>query len=260
GEEQDQNNSEQGSPAGSHCSEVGLDQQSVSDTGSVTSFDFLNDQGDSIDMNAAQRSNSDGPNKTPPKSFTDNSVSTLPPASASQNRNGSGDATQLILQKLNQIMGTQKRHSEMLQKLMASQGLSIEAIPKPKGWPDKLPIPGESQFFTFELFLTKQSNFDFTVNYFANSTGHKDFAETTRDILKQLISQSLKQHLNWIGTDKKFGLKSRKTGDLLIAAVKMRHERVATKEITKVISTWLRNNISKKRNPAEPDGSESNSD
>ncbi|KAJ1528978.1 hypothetical protein ONE63_007345 [Megalurothrips usitatus] len=141
----------------------------------------------------------------------------------------------------------------MLQKLMASQGLSIEAIPKPKGWPDKLPLPGESQFFTFELFLSKQSNFDFAVNYFANSTGHRDFAETTRDILKELISRKLKERLNWVGSEKKFGLKQRNTGKLVIAAVKMRHDRVSPAEVGTVISVWLRNNL-KKQLESEDEG------
>lgn len=58
--------------------------------------------------------------------------------------------------------------------------------------------------------------FHFQVDYFVNSVSSNSFADTTREILKMLISKKLKTSLNWIGTNKKFGLKQRKTGDLII--------------------------------------------
>jgi len=207
---------------------------------------------------------------------------------------------QTILAKLNSIMLTQKTHTEILTQLAAQSGVSVvSSIPKPSGWPS-IPLPSVEEFFKWdEQFLSKASNYAFAVSlariwnwnifikvpmmytiflsffqvqYFSQSSGLKSYKENTREVLRQMISPELKLKLNWNGSDLKYGLKSRKTGKLIIGvlslpflniciiitsitlchlnnvpgAVQVRHADVAPKQITKEISTWLRNNLPRK--------------
>ncbi|KAK3918587.1 DNA-directed RNA polymerase II subunit RPB1 [Frankliniella fusca] len=152
-----------------------------------------------------------------------------------------------VLVKLNQIILTQRNQGLMLQRLMAHSGLAAEAAtPKPDGWPSHLPLPDKDAFFQFELFLSNNNNYEYAVSYLVTSTACPSPEENTRAVLKALISRALKQHLNWKGTDKKFGLSTRKMGELVIDAVRRRHKDFPKKSIAHITSVWLRNNLLKK--------------
>ncbi|XP_052119570.1 uncharacterized protein LOC127748774 [Frankliniella occidentalis] len=158
------------------------------------------------------------PTMVPP---SNSSSAALHPQSTTQNLNSSSTGTaqqkffQLILNKVNKILLTQKNHTQLLNRLVAHSGIEGPTTPRPSGWPEKLPLQDEVQFFAWERFLRSNSNYDYAVNYFSNAVCDKTFEACTRQILIELISKSLKHHLNWKGTEKKYGIKDTRTGQLV---------------------------------------------
>ncbi|KAK3918505.1 Replicase polyprotein 1ab [Frankliniella fusca] len=164
---------------------------------------------------------------------------------------------QLLLNKLNRILLTQANHTRLLNQLIAHTGMEGPTTPRPSGWPSTLPLKDEVQFFAWEKFLHSNQNYDYAINYFSNAVCDTTYQACTRQILAQIISKSLKPHLNWTGTEKKYGIRDRRTGQLIVGAVRKRFKEVSPKKVGTEISKWLRNNLRKK---ATEDCDESNRD
>lgn len=71
---------------------------------------------------------------------------------------------QLVLNKMNKIISCQQNHTVMINRLIAHSGMSSPVTPRPSGWPRKLPLSEESDFFAWENFLVSSSNYEYAVS------------------------------------------------------------------------------------------------
>ncbi|XP_031328595.1 uncharacterized protein LOC116176353 isoform X2 [Photinus pyralis] len=164
---------------------------------------------------------------------------------SSHNDNNTTLASCLSLQKklVNDIIFI-KEQNKLIIELLRQQKLTQEKIQfenaLPANFPVKLPVNAEQEIQLLEQYLTIQDNYDL-LRCHLSTFGGKNINDTTSNILKRVINDSVACSYNYLGTrsnKKPFSQLSLKK--VVVDAVKAKQPQAVECDIEQVIKGWLK--------------------